>query len=538
MSRIRTREAKEGDVEAIREIFRATYGDDYPYQDFYDTHWLKRAVFGDHILMVVAEDEADGTVVGTGSVNLDIGAHSDLVGELGRLAVHPDARGKGVGKAIMARRLELINDRLHVAVADNRTAHPYSQRISWKFDFVPVGFLPLKYRFNERESVAYFARLFGPAQSLRRNHPRVAPGIASVAELAMSGLGLEVDLIVDESSPPYPTDGDFELAWLESERMPDLLRIERGRVRSRGVFGPMKLNYGFFMLAAHHAEYLIARRPGGPKEAVVGGLGFLHDETDRNIRIIELIAAADQAIPFLLTGLLDRARELDVEYIDVDVNAHDPRLQRTLLGLGFLPAAYVPALAFHDVERLDSVKMIRLLVPPEVGEPALIDSARPVFDAVMEGFRARSVLPRIASHMEELAIFEGLSAEQARRLAGALVVRDYPPGSELFVRGENSEELFVLLEGEVDVLLSSGAQVGTVGEGGTVGENAMLSQSTHSASARTRQGVVTAVLTRDRLDELTVRRPDIVVVLYRNLAVELGEKLKKADSVLDLDRSS
>ena len=52
--------------------------------------------------------------------------------------------------------------------------------------------------------------------------------------------------------------------------------------------------------------------------------------------------------------------------IEVDVSAYAPRMQRTLVELGFLPVAYLPALVFHEVERLDVVKMVRLLDPPEV----------------------------------------------------------------------------------------------------------------------------------------------------------------------------
>ncbi len=540
MTEIRTREAREEDVEAIRQIFLETYGEDYPFQDFYDADWLKRAIYGDHIVMVVAEDPDNGTVVGTGSVNLDIGAHSDLVGELGRLVVHPDARGLGAGKAIMSRRIELIQNRLHLAVADNRTVHPYSQRISKRFGFAPVGFLPLKYRFEDRESVALFARHFGSGLTLRKNHPRIVPTVAPIAELAMSNLGMEVDVIIDESSPPYPRDDDFELSQLESDRMPDLLRIERGRVRDRDVFGPMRLHYGFFMLQARQANYLVARRPRGRSGggAIAGGVGFLHDPIDRSIRLFELIAGSDEVIVYLLGELLERARELEAEYIEVDVNAHGTRLQRTLLELGFLPAAYVPALAFHDVERLDAVRMVRLLVPAEVGDVALIDVVRPIFHVVMDAFRTRTVMPTIAARIEDLAIFDGLSDEQARRLAASLSVREYGAGEELFARGAPAEELFVLIRGEVEVLLSSSARVGTVAEGGTVGENAMLSGARHSASVQARGEVVAAVLTRDRLQELTARRPDIIVVVYRNLAAGLGEKLKEADAALDRDNRS
>ena len=533
MTDIRTREAREEDIDPIREIFVECYGEDYPYRDFYDREWLKRAIYGDHMVMVVAEDPSKGTVLGTGSVDLDTGSHSDLVGEMGRLAVHPEARGEGVGGAIMRHRIELIQDRLHTAIVDNRTTHAYSQRISRHYGMAPVGFLPLKHRFHDRESIATFARHFDPALRLRSNHPRVVPLVASIAQMAMSNLGMDPDVIVDESLPPYPPDDDYELSELESERMPDLLRIKRGRVRSRMVFGPMRLHYGFFKLRARQANYLVARRPDAPPEAVAGALGFLHDEGEASIRIFELIAASDMAIRHLFAQLLERARALGVEYMEVDVNAHGPRLQRTLLELGFLPAAYVPALAFHEVERLDAVKMVYLLVPPALGEVSLIDEARPLFERVMAGFRTRAVLPRIEAELEKLSIVRGLSDEQARRLASVLSIREFDRGEMLFREGDPAEALFVLLEGAVEVSASGGAPVARVEAGETVGERALLSESSRSATVTAPGGVVAGVLTRDDLRELVSRRPDIAVVLYRNLAVELGAKLGRADGTLD-----
>ena len=85
---IRIREAREEDVGQIREIFLAVYGTDYPHRELYDELWLKRSVFTDDALILVAEDQDAGRVVGTASVLFDFGAHSDLVGEFGRLAVH------------------------------------------------------------------------------------------------------------------------------------------------------------------------------------------------------------------------------------------------------------------------------------------------------------------------------------------------------------------------------------------------------------------------------------------------------------------
>ena len=88
------RVASEEDAPSIREIFESTYGEDYAYPEFYEEPFLKKLIYSDDTLVLVAEDEEKGKVVGTASVVLESGAYTDLVGEFGRLAVHPTAWGK------------------------------------------------------------------------------------------------------------------------------------------------------------------------------------------------------------------------------------------------------------------------------------------------------------------------------------------------------------------------------------------------------------------------------------------------------------
>jgi len=240
------REAQEKDVPAIRDIFKSVYSDDYPYPSFYDEGWLKRSVFTDDILMLVAEHRESGDILGTASVMFETGAYSDLLGEFGRLVVRPDARCAGVGKALMEKRIEFVESRLHVGIVENRTLHSNSQRISRTHRFSPVGFLPLKLYFRTRESMAMFVRHFGDALKLRANHPRIIPEAHVLAHLALANCGLPFDAIIDEDAPPYPRHAHFKLEELSSEGLPSLLRIERGRIRNREVFGPMRLQYGFF----------------------------------------------------------------------------------------------------------------------------------------------------------------------------------------------------------------------------------------------------------------------------------------------------
>jgi predicted N-acetyltransferase YhbS len=523
---IRIREAREDDVGQIREVFLAVYGADYPHHEVYDELWLKRSVFTDDALILVAEEADTGRVVGTASVLFDIGAHSDLVGEFGRLAVHPDYRRQQVGRLLMDKRVEAIQKRLHVGLVVARTVHPYAQRISLAQGFIATGFLPLKHTFRHRESFALLARYFGDALRLRRNNPRIIPEAYALANLVMSQPPLTPDFIVDEDSAPYPAGGDYTIEQLQAEGYPALLRIERGRVRNREIFGPMRLDYGFFKLQARQTSYFLARSDG----QIVGAVGYTTDPVEHTVRVFELIALADDVVRFLLAELDRKCREeMGIEYIEIDVSAYAPRMQRTLLELNFLPVAYVPAMVFYQVERLDIVKMVRLNKLQDLGPLALAEPVQAVADIVMRGFSSCDVAPRMARAIKEIPLFQGMNSEQATRLAGACTVREARAGERLFAEHDPADRLYIVLQGQVAI--SGGippTTIGMVRTGETCGEVSLLSARPHSATATAEGPVEAAELLRHDLADLIRRRPDIGVIIYRNLAVGLGDKLLRS----------
>ncbi|HSG05667.1 MAG TPA: hypothetical protein VLB09_04640, partial [Nitrospiria bacterium] len=315
----------------------------------------------------------------------------------------------------MKKRIEAVRDRLHVGLVIARVVHSYAQEISLANQFIPVGFLPLRHLFSHRESFALLARYFGDAWTLRKNNPRVIPEACSLGHSVMDRAGRTSDLIVDEDSAPYPPSTTFRLEELSVEGFSSLMRIERGRVRNREVFGSMRLEYGFFRLKARHANYLVAK----DESRIVGAIGFTLSPAEGTVKVFELIALTDRVIHFLFSALERKCSEKEgVEYIEIDVSAHAPRMQRTLLGLNFIPAAYIPAMVFHEVERLDIIKMVRLCRLQDLGPLELSPQVEGMVNRVMRGFRSRTVIPRIARAVSRIPLFQGLNTEQVTRLAG------------------------------------------------------------------------------------------------------------------------
>jgi GNAT superfamily N-acetyltransferase len=525
---ITVRQAAAKDVGAMRDIFLACYGTDYSPR-YYDEDQLTRLVYSDDSLLLVAEDTESGAIIGTASVDLEVGARSDLVAEFGRLAVHPAFRHRGVGNLLMSERLLRVQDRIQLGFVETSMTHPYALQIAELHGFALIGFLPSRWRLKQRENLVLLARHFGNAQQLRKNDPHVIPEIYALAHLALENCSISPDVIVDEDAPAYPPGRTFEEQDFTTGGYATLLHIERGRVRHREIFGPMRLHYGVFKLQSRRSSYLIAREDG----RIAGAVGFTIDPHDKAVRIFELISLHDEVIRFLLTniertwtGKLGGPAEL----VEIDVSAYAPRMQRTLLELGFLPVAYIPAFAFDEVERLDVVKMFRLPAPPEVNIEALTPRNRTLADLVLRRFRTRSVLPRVAAAVHRLPLFAGLISEQVTRLAGVCGTASFEPGKTIFREGETDYRMHVVLQGEVEISVArSSTFVGVVRDGECLGEISLLTGAPHSATATARTYVETAVLEHADLGELIRLRSDIGLHIYRNLAVGACEKLKHMD---------
>ena len=462
-------------------------------------------------------------VAGTASVIFSVAAYNDLVGEFGRLVVHPQYRGQGIGKRLMEMRIDRVHSRIQVGIVENRASHSFSQRISKRFGFVPVGFIPMKLSHKMRESVAVYVRYFGQALALRRNNPRVIPEISPLAALSLTNCQLPIDPIVDDSTSPFPYDDDFQVSQLRTEGYTALLRIERGRIRHREVFGPVRLHYGMFHIQSRHSNYLIARRHG----QVAGGIGFMVSEEEKVGRIFELISVNDDPVRLLLKRLIETCeKEFGINYLEVDVSAYAPRLQRTLLELGFLPVSYIPANVFHQVERLDVVRMAKLFVPFRLGEVQTFESVKDFRDLIVNRFESNAVMPRIAEVAQQVPMFKGLSEEQRKRLISNCVAEKFAAGDMIYGKGHQGEKLRLILEGTVG--LSTDEQpVAEITTGQCLGETSLLFADSrlHSLTATAKTEVETAAFAHDEILQLIRRNPDIGVIIYRNLAADLRFKL-------------
>lgn len=90
-------------------------------------------------------------------------------------------------------------------------------------------------------------------------------------------------------------------------------------------------------------------------------------------------------------------------------------------------------------------------------------------------------------------------------------------GDRLFKVGDAGEEMFLILEGKVDVVVSDKV-VDTVGLHGVLGEMALIDRAPRSATAVVSQAGEVAVINRDTFYDLIREQPSFALYVMRVMA--------------------
>jgi len=396
--------------------------------------------------------------------------------------------------------------------------------------FTTTGFEPLKYRLVERESPVFVTRLFEPALNLRKNNPRVISEIYPLASLSLQNLELFSDVIVEDETDGYPIDTTFEIEELHSEGMSTILRIERGRVKNPEVFGNLSLSYGFFKIATNKATYIVAKHKG----IVLGAIGFTIDNVDQKIKVFELIESDDEVKGFLLSELVRMsADKYGAEYIEIDISAYSPKMQRTLDRLGFIAVAYCPSMVFRGTERLDIVRMAKLNIPAKLGEVMLTETNKDMFQLVMKDLETKKIGIEINDATRKLDIFAGLSDTEFAQLVKICQMITYPAGQVISKQGDRGEDIFVLTEGKasvVNVVNDEKKLIGFIKPGEIFGEMSIIEDLPRMAElvADVESRVIT--INRQELSNLMTRNNHLGKMVMHNIARGLSKKLRRSES--------
>ncbi|MCG8620281.1 MAG: cyclic nucleotide-binding domain-containing protein, partial [Desulfobacterales bacterium] len=115
--------------------------------------------------------------------------------------------------------------------------------------------------------------------------------------------------------------------------------------------------------------------------------------------------------------------------------------------------------------------------------------------------------------LKEIDIFSGLSAEELAAIAAETEERDYPEDAEVIRQHEMGETVFLIIDGEVDVIMEQpdGKQVvlDQISSGGAFGEMALIDDAPRSATIKTVRPCRFLILHKQEFKETAMEFPRI-----------------------------
>jgi CRP-like cAMP-binding protein len=139
-------------------------------------------------------------------------------------------------------------------------------------------------------------------------------------------------------------------------------------------------------------------------------------------------------------------------------------------------------------------------------------------------------------HLSDIGIFGGLDRMVLRRFAQSLTVDEIDVGATVFREGDSGREMYVIIDGEVEVLRRSkrghDTRVAILGPGDWFGEMSILDVLPRSASTRVLAPARLLRVTAHDLDALYRTDIKAYALFVLNVAREMSRRLRVADGLL------
>lgn len=144
--------------------------------------------------------------------------------------------------------------------------------------------------------------------------------------------------------------------------------------------------------------------------------------------------------------------------------------------------------------------------------------------------------PEVEKKLGSIPFFQKYSTDREviDNIISLCEFRSFKKGATIINEGEQGDELFIVLEGKIDILkktLQNEKYVVTTlnaQDGGVyVGELALIDNDRRSASVEAKTACECLVLNRENFIKFGDRYPEIGLNITRSLAVQLSQKLRK-----------
>ncbi|MBA4150873.1 MAG: cyclic nucleotide-binding domain-containing protein [Verrucomicrobia bacterium] len=514
------------DATALIELLASVLGQDYPAKEVYDPAWMA-AQLEEGAGQETWIAEVNGVLQASISVLRPGEWNSNPVLNLGRNLFRSEALTNGSAKALLHKIDELANERnqtvvLRIPVSDSR------QQIFFENSgYVCVGYQPFKHMLQSRMGMLFYVRQCHAVLTTRMPMSESLSQISELAKLAFEGLNITNPLSVRDGATGYPLQSDVKIHEASFEDY----QLWRTHVESSNppieISGTFNLGFGFMRIPTNAPTHtLLAQR----EETIVAGLAFNFDEHDRCLRIIDAFSTDDLSMGALMQNATKLAQEqYTAIYVELDILATATRLLKVAEQLGYVPVGYLPGFYSKADHVADVVKFVKLNMPYSLDSADLTTQSRKVVEIVDRNFQDQKVGVAIINLLRGLPIFVGLGDGELRKMARLCTQKLYRPNEQIFKKGDSGEEAFIVMRGQIDIQLEEDSKpIAIIQSGKIFGELAFLDGALRNAFAVASQASILLVMQRLAFNDLVQREPHLGMVVMKNIALDLSNKLRAA----------
>jgi hypothetical protein len=508
------------------DLIKSTVGDDYPDKQVYDQVWVANEFAdGSEVETWVGDD--GNKLLCTVSFLPPHPGNNNPVANIGRYVNRSEAYSDGSAAALMKKVGELAIERKQLIISRVFATDNQSQILHEQAGFACVGFQPFKHMHRLREGVLFYYRLGRPDFVSRLPISESLPQISELAVTVLNALNLGDPAKVRDGVTGYPLQTELKIA---DATLDD---FELWRMQSQAANPPIEISgfynqgLGYFRIPGNTTPRALLAQNNGK---IVAGVAYVFDEVDRCVRLVDSFSQDDISMGALFHHITKISQpQLNAVYVEVDMLMTAPRLLKAAEQLGFVPIAYLPAVYTKEGAHADVVKMIKLNMVYSRDGAAFTSQAKSVAEIIDHNFLDHKVGVAIINLLRGLPFFDGLGDGELRKIARLFTQKLYRPGERIFSKGDVGNEAYVVMRGQVDIVLEDGARpVATFTNGQILGELAFLDPSPRTAHAVANQASILLVVQRAAFSDLVQHEPHLGMVVMRNIAVELTNRFRKA----------
>ena len=139
----------------------------------------------------------------------------------------------------------------------------------------------------------------------------------------------------------------------------------------------------------------------------------------------------------------------------------------------------------------------------------------------------------LTTMVSKLRIFKGLNLSQSARLLKVCAYKTYTPSEIIYQVGDPSDEMLILLQGQLKAVGESGTELGEIPPGTCCGEMGVFTGHRRSATIVATSKSSGFVISKKDLTNSLRADPETHVKILQNIVILLSERLGTADQSIE-----